>query len=648
MKCHSVLLIAALCIEGAEGGGTVITNGFQNNKDRTPILGRGYSPATGNLLGSCMEVPQATNPSYDYQYKFTEFTSTRSGESDNEDFALEFAEKIGESEWRQKISSEVSSAIQTTVGTATLNFFMSEMEADLYYYSADEASIVFSSDALSLLSRGEIIGFLQGCGPYYIRSIRRVKALVTLFRSVDASSNSTLAPGSALFNDIRLQLTSINQDADESTNSGSVKASASSLTINIFGFGLTMRDDGAVGSLAARSIEDYAKVMDYGFNSMKNPKTGLVRSVEIYPFTANMNFQQAAKLDVAVEKTDCYTLTNRTCTGLRCKGHDEDDDEIFVDCINYCHVDCRSGDQCGDIVADGSTVSTDRCRAQNGTAKFFGYVLQETADFDCKEDAEYNTFAVDYVEQGSSVPKFVAVEVTAEASCTADDIYRTDVTKFPTMLKQFNFISNAEFIVNADATVREMFLVLELMSQCIGILNAYPTEVLETNWVRNQRMPVTALTYEISDVSAPVDQSIGIITNDFNSPMRGDRLLTLLLGDCGTPEECVVARGTDPAKYLYGHQVNSFLLYVEHFYSACLQKFGENDLDFSGGSIFTKHWVQITECAKPECLVKGTSWNTTEAGCTIELGENSEDQGEVMVSDVSYVVDAYCMPILVA
>uniref|UniRef100_A0A7S1BB30 Phospholipase B-like n=1 Tax=Corethron hystrix TaxID=216773 RepID=A0A7S1BB30_9STRA len=142
--------------------GTVLTQGFEGNKDRTPVLGRGYSPASGSLVSTCMKVPVTNEPTFDYTYDFTSFNGNTTASGDEgtgtNSFASAWAARPQNS-WNYKLDAFVKAEnSKTPIGSST-NYYLSEMKADMYYTSADETEASFADDAVKLLLRQEYIGF---------------------------------------------------------------------------------------------------------------------------------------------------------------------------------------------------------------------------------------------------------------------------------------------------------------------------------------------------------------------------------------------------------------------------------------------------------------------------------------------------------
>jgi len=64
----------------------------------------------------------------------------------------------------------------------------STMRIERYYSSIREELSSLTDDALTLLDRQDYIGFFKGCGPNYIRSIRRAQEITAIFEFEETRS----------------------------------------------------------------------------------------------------------------------------------------------------------------------------------------------------------------------------------------------------------------------------------------------------------------------------------------------------------------------------------------------------------------------------------------------------------------------------
>jgi len=269
------------------------------DQDVTPVLGRGFSLATGSLQSSCLEVVERTKPSYNYDYYFTEVK----GESEDEreaSFSAKF--KTSLSYWGASADIESSASMKSSSKVKkTKHFMLATMRSERYYDSVDEIHARLSPDAQTLLEDGQYISFFQACGPNYIRSIRRAQEVTAIFEyesnEKDADSEFEAA--------LKVDISGYGQSGTVDTTTKSTAKSHSknsSLKITVKGFGLGLNEDGA-GNLVAKGMEDFMKVMEFAFQSMQAVGIGMVQAIEIVPWVDNPQFQVAAGLATILK--DC-------------------------------------------------------------------------------------------------------------------------------------------------------------------------------------------------------------------------------------------------------------------------------------------------------------------------------------------------------
>jgi len=348
------------------------------------------------------------------------------------------------------------------------------MATDMYHNSIDGVANGMIPAAESLLMKGELIGFVQACGPYYVHSIRRTKSIIVLFQvRVSTDTDSELLSSS---------IESIIGSFDTPSGDQNV-GNELDVKIDIFGFGLGLTVEARNGRLLARNLEEFEQAMNYGFQAMKDIRAGLVKSIEVIPWTAHIGFQLLSTLDVPMLEEECRTLTNRLCTGRRCAVSGQP-----VDCQNSCYVsgvtvDCRDGNSCA---------ATNYCDDSDGNPISFGYLGNFTL-VPCLDDEIYGTFAT---ESGDLFSEDVTDDVV---DCPDDsEPYSRSTVEFPSTLKQFNFVANAELLATLDAIVSDQFIQIEKLQQCISVLRSMNSQALSQVWVRNQFDPPTRATEELS------------------------------------------------------------------------------------------------------------------------------------------------------
>uniref|UniRef100_A0A7S1G1Q9 Uncharacterized protein n=1 Tax=Corethron hystrix TaxID=216773 RepID=A0A7S1G1Q9_9STRA len=631
----------------------IFREGIAKNRNQTPVMGRGYSAATSQMLSSCMIVPDLTNPTFDYDYKYQEVSKTFSGyglevpyghgNSLFDDFKNFVGVGDGDGLFDCPVMDKIFNAMRReTDNLISGNIFADQraqfvftvMKADLYYNSADESSMSLSADAVGLLRRGEFIGFIQACGPAFIRSIRRTKQIGTLFTMKTSSTQSSSYFSSWFWF----------RRGGQSTASSS---NTNSLNIEIFGVGLYF--NAADSTLVAKSMDDYDAVMAYGFESMKDQRTGLVESIEILPWASSTSFQVAAKLDFTLEQDDCSELTERTCNGKKCKVGTGDTDDR--DCMAVCYV--QNSDTALDC-SNGYTCTPDNCYRVLGSQKETGFAYVPVNAEDCFLTTQRNKFATNeesFVENDDAV-----YTPTTELLCNSepDKTYLIGKTTFSPQIKIFNFMSNAEFIANVDAIVRNKFDSLELLSQCTGLMHSYSETKLSRKYVLNTLNPLPMENY---DQVARNNQNTGlaILPTDFTYPLTALRLKDIITGDrcAGRPaNDCLNPTCTTgpchnrAVRFLYGRKVTEFNSFINVFYGQCLLKLSEESLELDSGKIFTHHWLSITECNKPLCLLRGSTINGTDCALSSDMQASIDSTvyDPKTEQDYEFLVQSFCMP----
>jgi len=266
LSVPSILLLAAV-----DAAPNVIADYRIRNPDITPALGRGYSLTSYDVLSTCLQFDEKTEPTYNYDYEMLEFTSN------GEQLAAGSASMKESVSWafiKGTISKSVSSNKEQEK-----HFVSTRMATERYYSSIDEKTATLMPDALALIQRGDLIGFFQACGSGYIRSIRRTAELAAVFEY--SSSSATLAK------EMAAELTGASASSN-STGSDSKKK------ITIKGFGLGLNTKGS-DTLVAKTLDEYHAAVKYAFRSMQDPSVGMVHGVEVLSWMNNLQFQNAVK-----------------------------------------------------------------------------------------------------------------------------------------------------------------------------------------------------------------------------------------------------------------------------------------------------------------------------------------------------------------
>ena len=137
--------------------------------------GQGYSLATNEVLRPCLVDMRARKESYDFHSSFG-----RSGR--RLDIFTYFRDALPapiDHAWLEKILRVRRSKINGI--TVYHHYIPAKVITDAYYATLDESSVRFHPRADSLMRVGDIPGFFENCGAYYIRSIGRRTTLMSLF-----------------------------------------------------------------------------------------------------------------------------------------------------------------------------------------------------------------------------------------------------------------------------------------------------------------------------------------------------------------------------------------------------------------------------------------------------------------------------------
>mmetsp|Transcript_746 Transcript_746/g.1524 ORF Transcript_746/g.1524 Transcript_746/m.1524 type:complete len:689 (-) Transcript_746:190-2256(-) len=656
-----------------------VDRGFNGMKDRVITLGRGYSPAAGTLHSTCLRSSEpdtavrSTIPSFDYEYFFHSFRHSASRISNFTASSAEERDEYNPQRWSDFAFYHRMRTEMEDPTSESRNFMASVIRVQMYYASAREEDTVLVDDARDLLDKGQHVEFLQACGPQYIRTVNRFKELAALFSYTSHLTATTgLQPQGFMesFGDLvndfstsrRSPRTSTRMDAllaqeyqdidhnDVNNTRALIRVSKdahfSQLRIQIFGFGLALNPD-AEGSLNARTWQDLDKVMNYGFQAMANPYTGVVRSVEVIPWTTHIAFHRGMRFDVQIRDMDvCYRETSATCSGKRCMV-----DNNPTDCQNVCYVqndndpyDCRDGASCDPTAMP--------CYAENTSDVLtFTYAYEQNVNCAHRDPTRaLATFAV-FDEQ---YYRTNTEEQMNECPATQDPSIRVEETEFPAFLRQLNLMANAEQIVNMDMVSREAFNANDRLNQCLTVLYSYTDANLDRMFVLNRRNPVRLDRYlDLDPTNGDTTDDI-IVREDFTDALGALRLKRLLTGD-----ECLQGNATNcnlcavnatesvddcilrPRRYLSGRLLLNAVDYMRHFYRPCMGQLTDSYLGIPGDGMYTRHWTQLDACRDVKCMVQGTTWDNSTNSCVLPTHHTVQGYQPMSAQDL---MESYCMP----
>jgi hypothetical protein len=313
------------------------------------------------------------------------------------------------------------------------------MSIERYYSSMREEISPLSPDAIKLLTEEDYVGFFKACGPTYTRSIRRAQEVVAYLSYVEASKtrarqyNSQFQASSG-----RWQFMNKYKKKRSSTAASKYKSVNSSLTIEIYGWGLGLSQDGS-DTLVATSIDDYIQVMKFAFRTMTMSNSdsfaiGMVYGIEVVPWVNNLSFQANSRLG----DEDIILPMPRS---LIPKAYpvDPDNDGVIT------------------FVNDESTTGRPlwRCRDHGSAIDKYGYCCEIEQLIDVTNE-EYRT---------------------AEDYSPIDDVCRPMRSLDPSYIKD-TMSNNGEFIARLDSAFRYKLTQMAVLEKCISSANAIPDRFL--------------------------------------------------------------------------------------------------------------------------------------------------------------------------
>jgi len=287
--------VIALLVPGGNSSPFTLSDERVRGLDVTPVLGRGYSLMTDTFLATCLNITQNTEPSYNYDQEFFDFTQY----SDYDAVLTGPISNIYAYNYIKEQVQKVDSTTQTVSGDSTTPrtfFFVTTMRVERFYSSIEEENSPLTTASVQVLRTQDYAGFFQACGPNYVRSIRRAQE-VTAFFKFD-SFRVRLAQEFALL--LRGSATGKNVKSVAGLQKSKFSTLLDSMEIKIMAFGMSLNQAGS-GSLVPDSIESYNEVMKFAYQAMtqSDSKTssgnaGMVYGIEFVPWVDNVAFQMAA------------------------------------------------------------------------------------------------------------------------------------------------------------------------------------------------------------------------------------------------------------------------------------------------------------------------------------------------------------------
>ena len=275
----SGLLLASLC--EAQLSAQVIRDNRIRDLGVTPSIGRGYSVSANTFQSNCYSAVETTTPSYDFKYKYIEV---------EQDWERSFNRKFGvnaQYEYLFLKSNVDFSTVASGSNEYHRHFIFLRFGIDSYYHAMDEASSTLSDPALSLLRKGDATGFFNACGPYYVKGVGRHSNYMALLNYVTTSAERDFSYELKLKASINAFFSRGRVDVESSAEIHA-ESSEKRLQISVWAYGM---GKDKLANLIATDIETFKETAEAALQTMQNPDVGIVTSMEVVPWTENIQFQ---------------------------------------------------------------------------------------------------------------------------------------------------------------------------------------------------------------------------------------------------------------------------------------------------------------------------------------------------------------------
>ena len=425
-------------------------------------------------------------------------------------------------------------------------FFITNMRVERYYSSVKEETSPLSTDAYTMLDKQDYVGFFQSCGPNYVRSIRRAQEVSAVFK-FDSFRQGLAQEFAAILRTSGNGSTFI----AKMLNKSKFNPILASLEINVKGYGLALNEQGA-GTLVPSSIEDYNEIMKYAYEVMSrhttgnNNNAGMVYALEVVPWTDNVSFQVASKIqEEGVEVIQPRSLMERAF-------HNSDKDATWS---SYYNDPLQMSDNVT-FVRDLWECSKDGYRVDK-----FGYC--------CELASMYNTTSRKYGDISASNSRDEELRLKL-----SQRICRPTRTLEKSIVKN-NMSSNGEFVARLDKALRLKLNQISALEKCSSFVKAIPDE-------------------QDFNILKPNESSVFDANLEYNFTVKH---LKLALDPLGNDE-------------FIKHMNKEFFEYQEMFYRKCLSEmFGGGSSDVEATLFMAKTWSSYDRCQQHSCLQENMRWD---------------------------------------
>ncbi len=253
----------------------------------TPALGRGYSLTSNSLHSLCYKTVAKTVPTYNLDYEFQEIDETYMNRTS---IQTKLATAYLHDFLKKNVAfSEVTQATGNTTKTYKIKNILAHIKVSTYYYSLDESQSELGDSAKKLLNGGDLVGFFESCGFYYIRSLGRYSTFMALFKyRLDENESDE-----AFMNALHRKMFSFYKPSGEDTAFEN-ELERRVLRINVQAVGL---GKGNMVNLLPTNLHEFKKTIEEAVKLMQDPNSGAITSMEVVPWPENTEFQTNMKLD---------------------------------------------------------------------------------------------------------------------------------------------------------------------------------------------------------------------------------------------------------------------------------------------------------------------------------------------------------------
>ena len=274
------------CALEANSGSRVIRDNRIRDLGVSPSLGRGYSIATNTYQSTCMSEFETTKPSYDLKYRYLDI---------ERDWENEFRTSVDSKSNFNYLFLKTNVNVFTEVSGNTTyhyHYIFANIDVDSYYHSINEGTAQMSDSAQDLVKKGDVVGFFDSCGPYYVRSIGRHSTFMALLRYRTITSERDVNFELQLKSKMRGFFSGGGNDTTIETEFRT-ETQEKRLSINIWAYGLGK--DG-LANLIPTDIDSFKNSVQDAIKTMQDPDAGRVTTMEVVPWVENTQFQQLLEL----------------------------------------------------------------------------------------------------------------------------------------------------------------------------------------------------------------------------------------------------------------------------------------------------------------------------------------------------------------